>query len=310
MKKLKLGAACMAAVMTVSLALTGCGGASSTSQPASSTAPSSTSASSTAPVEGADWLVPFDETVTLDVVVGWDADPSVKEGTTPETNALVEVAKDLLNIELNFLWMVPNDQLQEKLALQISSGEIPDIVMLQSADFYEFMDSDYLRDLTDAYNTYASDDLRSAVEGFGDAAIEYSSRDGKLYGIPAQLDTAESVAGLYYRSDILEAAGLSVPTNTQEMNDMLVALAQAGAVAILSRDKFRGKLAFFGGIKNAKFRSQVTPGDTLRLCVELEKLGSRAGTAKGTAYLLPPDGGKDGEKPVVACQCEIMFVIG
>lgn len=88
------------------------------------------------------------------------------------------------------------------------------------------------------------------------------------------------------------------------------ALAQAGAVAILSRDKFRGKLAFFGGIKNAKFRSQVKPGDTLRLCVELEKLGSRAGTAKGTAYLLPPDGGKDGEKPVVACQCEIMFVIG
>ena len=236
MKKLKLGAACMAAVMTVSLALTGCGGASSTSQPASSTAPSSTSASSTAPVEGADWLVPFDETVTLDVVVGWDADPSVKEGTTPETNALVEVAKDLLNIELNFLWMVPNDQLQEKLALQISSGEIPDIVMLQSADFYEFMDSDYLRDLTDAYNTYASDDLRSAVEGFGDAAIEYSSRDGKLYGIPAQLDTAESVAGLYYRSDILEAAGLSVPTNTQEMNDMLVALAQAGAEANGGKD--------------------------------------------------------------------------
>ena len=236
MKKLKLGAACMAAVMTVSLALTGCGGASSTSQPASSTAPSSTSASGTAPVEGADWLVPFDETVTLDVVVGWDADPSVKEGTTPETNALVEVAKDLLNIELNFLWMVPNDQLQEKLALQISSGEIPDIVMLQSADFYEFMDSDYLRDLTDAYNTYASDDLRSAVEGFGDAAIEYSSRDGKLYGIPAQLDTAESVAGLYYRSDILEAASLSVPTNTQEMNDMLVALAQAGAEANGGKD--------------------------------------------------------------------------
>ena len=81
-----------------------------------------------------------------------------------------------------------------------------------------------------------TDVYKRQVEGFGDAAIEYSSRDGKLYGIPAQLDTAESVAGLYYRSDILEAAGLSVPTNTQEMNDMLVALAQAGAEANGGKD--------------------------------------------------------------------------
>lgn len=88
------------------------------------------------------------------------------------------------------------------------------------------------------------------------------------------------------------------------------ALAQTGAVAILSRDKFRGKLAFFGGIKNAKFRSQVTPGDTLRLCVELEKLGSRAGTAKGKAYLLPREKEQESEKPKIACECEIMFVIG
>ena len=57
-----------------------------------------------------------------------------------------------------------------------------------------------------------------------------------------------------------------------------------------SREKFRGKLAFFGGIKNAKFRSQVTPGDTLRLHVEMEKLGSRAGTARGTAVILPGAG--------------------
>ena len=88
------------------------------------------------------------------------------------------------------------------------------------------------------------------------------------------------------------------------------ALAQAGAVAILSREKFRGKLAFFGGIKNAKFRSQVTPGDTLRLHVEMEKLGSRAGTARGTAVILPGAGEPVPEKPVIACQCEIMFVIG
>lgn len=79
-------------------------------------------------------------------------------------------------------------------------------------------------------------------------------------------------------------------------------LAQAGAVAILSMEKFRGKTAYFGGIKNAKFRNKVVPGDDLALEVELTKLGSRAGAAEAKAVISAT--GK------VACECEIMFVIG
>lgn len=79
-------------------------------------------------------------------------------------------------------------------------------------------------------------------------------------------------------------------------------LAQAGAVAILSLEKFRGKTAYFGGIKNAKFRNKVVPGDDLELEVEMTKLGSRAGAA--TAKAVISGTGK------VACECEIMFVIG
>lgn len=78
------------------------------------------------------------------------------------------------------------------------------------------------------------------------------------------------------------------------------ALAQAGAVAILSMEQHRGKIAYFGGIKDAKFRQKVVPGDTLRLEVELDRLRSKAGYGKAVAYL--------GDK--VACQCEIMFAIG
>jgi 3-hydroxyacyl-[acyl-carrier-protein] dehydratase len=79
-------------------------------------------------------------------------------------------------------------------------------------------------------------------------------------------------------------------------------LAQAGAVAILSMEKFRGKTAYFGGIKNAKFRNKVVPGDELTLEVELTKLGSRAGTATAKAVIAGTD--------KTACECEIMFVIG
>lgn len=81
---------------------------------------------------------------------------------------------------------------------------------------------------------------------------------------------------------------------------IIESLAQAGAVAILSMEEHRGKIAYFGGIKEAKFRQKVVPGDTLRLEVVLERLRSKAGYGKATAYL--------GDK--IACQCEILFAIG
>ena len=53
---------------------------------------------------------------------------------------------------------------------------------------------------------------------------------------------------------------------------IIEALAQVGAIAVLSLPENKGKLAFFGGIKNAKFRKQVIPGDRLRLETEIKAL--------------------------------------
>lgn len=55
-----------------------------------------------------------------------------------------------------------------------------------------------------------------------------------------------------------------------------------------------------GGIKNAKFKKKVVPGDVLRLEVSIEKLKRNAGIGVGTAYV--------GDK--VAAQAEIIFMIG
>lgn len=77
-------------------------------------------------------------------------------------------------------------------------------------------------------------------------------------------------------------------------------LAQAGAVAVLSMPENKGKIAYFGSIKNAKFREKVSPGDELRLEVTLDRMRSRAGAGLAKAYV--------GDK--LACECEIMFMIG
>jgi 3-hydroxyacyl-[acyl-carrier-protein] dehydratase len=80
---------------------------------------------------------------------------------------------------------------------------------------------------------------------------------------------------------------------------MVEALAQLGGIALLSDERYVGKLPLFGGIDKARFRRQVAPGDTLELSVELDQLGSTAGKGHGTARV-------DGQ---VACQASMLFVI-
>ncbi len=63
------------------------------------------------------------------------------------------------------------------------------------------------------------------------------------------------------------------------------ALAQVGAVAILSLEENKGKLAFFGGINKARFRRKVVPGDVLRLEVEMIKVKGPIGVGKAVAYV-------------------------
>lgn len=78
------------------------------------------------------------------------------------------------------------------------------------------------------------------------------------------------------------------------------ALAQVGAVAILSLEENRGKVAYFGAINNARFRKKVIPGHRLKLECELIKRKGALGIGKAAAYV-------DGETAVTA---ELTFMIG
>ncbi|MFD6440223.1 3-hydroxyacyl-ACP dehydratase FabZ [Peribacillus sp. NPDC060186] len=78
------------------------------------------------------------------------------------------------------------------------------------------------------------------------------------------------------------------------------ALAQVGAVAVLKQEEYKGRLAFFAGIDNCRFKKQVKPGDQLRLEVEIVRMRGSLGKGKAVATV-------DGE---VACETEIMFAFG
>ena len=78
------------------------------------------------------------------------------------------------------------------------------------------------------------------------------------------------------------------------------ALAQVGAVAILSEEENKGKVAYFGGINSAKFRRKVVPGDRLKLECQIIKRKGPVGIDSATASV-------DGK---VAVSAELTFMIG
>ena len=61
------------------------------------------------------------------------------------------------------------------------------------------------------------------------------------------------------------------------------ALAQVGAVAVLSMPEHRGKIGFLGAIKNARFRRQVTPGDVLELTCTITRQKGPVAVAEAVA---------------------------
>lgn len=81
---------------------------------------------------------------------------------------------------------------------------------------------------------------------------------------------------------------------------IIEALAQTGAVAVLSLEENRGKTAYFAGINAAKFKQKVVPGDVLELETEIIRQKGPIGIGKAAAKV-------EGK---LVCSAELTFAIG
>ncbi|HHT57870.1 MAG: 3-hydroxyacyl-ACP dehydratase FabZ [Bacillota bacterium] len=81
---------------------------------------------------------------------------------------------------------------------------------------------------------------------------------------------------------------------------ILEALAQTGAIVMLSLEQYKGKILYFGGMDKVKFRRQVVPGDVLTLDVEIIKHKGNFGVGSAVAYV----------EDQVAVEAILTFAIG
>lgn len=80
---------------------------------------------------------------------------------------------------------------------------------------------------------------------------------------------------------------------------LLEALAQTGAIAVLTMKEYAGKLAFFATANNVKFRKMVLPGECVEMEVTIDHISKVGGKGRGIAWV-------DGQK---ACESSLTFAI-
>lgn len=205
MKKKKMIAACLAAVMASALALTGCG------QSAGSAGSDATAQTAEGNGGGSGDTVGAKTEVVIWDYFETDAQKAMMQSLVDGFNA----SQDTFTASHVY---VPFADYEKQLTLGVASGELPDIVIMDGCGMASFISMDLFGDISDVeinWDEYIAGPLESTM------------MDGKHYGIPF----ATNCTALYYNKDMFDAAGLDYPdenTTWDEFREMAKALTKDG----------------------------------------------------------------------------------
>ncbi|OPX43380.1 lipoprotein LipO precursor [Ruminiclostridium hungatei] len=177
------------------------------------------SGSSSAVAENMDPLGRYEPEITVSMVhQNGDQTVKFKNGDTFENNVFTRAYKEMLGINVKYLWVASGDDEAQKTNLMIASGSLPDIFMLDSLSQYEqLVKADKIQDLTDTFEKYATAYTKSIYSGEFARELEAVKRGGKLYTIPWFNDYNAIISMIWIRSDWLNNLNLQIPKTGEEL---------------------------------------------------------------------------------------------
>lgn len=227
MKK-KLVAALLSATMVVSL-VAGCGQSKAPNETKETKAESTEGAAGTEGTASADNAAedtdPFGYASPVTIKVGysaWGSDFGFAEGQDSSNNDWVELYKEH-NIVPEILYEVDPSQAKTKLSAAIMSGDYPDLIEADAADYVNYAKTGVIADITEAYEKYATDELKQYLMADEGLSLQSCYIDGKLYGLPKMNSPYDFAPVMFIRQDWLDKLNLEKPQNMEELKKVAIA---------------------------------------------------------------------------------------
>ncbi len=139
-------------------------------------------------------------------------------GEDAQNNSAYKMWEDIMGINVQNKILAPSDSMTEKMQLAIAANDIPDFAIVDATMMGSLMDNEMVEDMTDIYDTWATDDLK-ALCGQNDNGLfaPVTNSDGRIMGLPVPNTLGDSYPILWIRQDWLDALGLSVPSTMEEV---------------------------------------------------------------------------------------------
>ncbi len=206
--------------MAVAGSLTACAGAEKDT--ASSPAETRQTASEDAGTEAAaaseaDPYGPVAEEITLHVGRSEDTGATYLDGQDSSNNYLVNYISEKLGVKYEYDFSVPSDTYETKVSMAITSGEFPDIMVVNESQLRQLVAAGAVEDMSDAYNKYASDNLKAAYDTTKGISFSSATFDGKLMGMPSISPGADGIPMLFVRGDWMEDLNLEAPKSVEDI---------------------------------------------------------------------------------------------
>ena len=202
-------------------------------------------------------------TIRQDIV-----DANMPSGWTLEENPYADYMKSELNVTYEVLWA--SHEYNSKLLLEITSGKIPDIFLVNDYATYRMLyENDLIADLTDAYEEYATDTMKSIYNAYSDSVMDLFKKNGRLMALP-NLSPGYQESLLWVRKDWLDLLGLEPPKTIEEIATV--------AKAFVEQDPGGNGQ---GNTIGLNVQLMPTLFDTYRNCYGLEMVASSMGAYPG-----------------------------
>ncbi|ADM70216.2 Lipoprotein LipO [Paenibacillus polymyxa E681] len=198
----------------------------------------------------------------VSIRLGYAVDPTgadLSGGETLEKNIWKTVIKQNLNIDVQVLWQVSKENLSQKIDLAIASNDLPDAMIVNQLQLNEMIKAGEIEDLTEAYNSSASPEIKKIIDSTNGLAMEQVTFAGKIMAVPSV--TAEDFSMLWIRQDWLDRLGLKPPKTVDDLEAIAKAFVENDPDGNSKRDTIglASSTGLYNDFNNSAFAFDLTP---------------------------------------------------